>query len=66
MNKRLKHNLIVWLIYSVAIYIILIPCQLWIVSISISVLLGFLFGCLNEIITQLRDLNDKKSEYLKS
>ena len=57
MNKRLKHNLLTWLIYSVFVYIILLPFGLWLTCISISILIGFLFGMLNDIITQLIKLN---------
>jgi hypothetical protein len=59
MTNRLKHNLIAWSIYSIMCYIILIPFKIWIVGISISILIGFFFGCLNDIITQLRKLNKK-------
>ena len=57
--KRLTHNLLVWLIYSILIYIILISFENWI---SISLLVGFLFGLLNDILTQLRKLNGEKFE----
>lgn len=33
---------------------------MWITGISISILIGFLFGLLNDIITQLRKLNGEK------
>lgn len=62
MTKRLKHNLLTWLIYSVACYIILLPLEIWIVSISISIITGFFFGLLNDIIIQLRKLNGEKFE----
>jgi len=60
MSKRLKHNLVTALIYSVMVYIVIIPLKLWIVGISISIILGFLFGMLNDILTQLRKLNGEK------
>jgi len=60
MSKRLKHNLLTTLIYSVMVYLIIIPLELWIIGISISIILGFLFGMLNDILTQLRKLNDEK------
>lgn len=60
MTKRLKHNLYGWLIYSVICYIILLPFQIWITGISISILIGFFFNMLNDIITQLRKLNGEK------
>jgi hypothetical protein len=60
MAKRLKRNLKIWTIYSLICYIILIPFQIWITGISISILLGFFFGLLNDIITQLCKLNGEK------
>lgn len=60
MNKRLKHNMKVIGIYSIVIYIILLPFQMWFTGISISILLGFLFNLGNDIITQLRKLNGEK------
>jgi len=62
MSKRLIYNLKVWLIYSIICYIILIPFEIWITGISISILIGFFFGCLNTIITELRKLNGEKFE----
>lgn len=62
MTKRLKHNITVWLIYSLICYIVLIPFQIWITGISISLLIGFFFGLLNDIITQLRKLNGEGFE----
>jgi len=60
MTKRFRHNLFVWVIYSIKVYIILIPFQLWVTGISISILIGFLFGMLNDITTELRKLNGEK------
>lgn len=39
---------------------LLIPFEMWIGAISISLLLGFFFGFLNDIIIQLRKLNGEK------
>lgn len=61
MANEMNRNLKSLIIYSLICYIILIPFKLWIISISISILIGFLFGLLNEIITQLRKLNDDKN-----
>ena len=60
MKNRLKHNLSTFLIYSVIIYVILLPFQMWFIGISLSILIGFFFGLLNDIITQLRKLNGEK------
>lgn len=65
MTKRLKHNLSTWLMYAVVIYIVLIPFQIWFTGISVSLLLGFFFGVLNDILTQLRMLNGEKFENLE-
>lgn len=65
MTKRLKHNLKVLSLYTIIIYLILLPLQLYIISIPISILLGFLFECLNEIITQLRKLNGEKFDNIE-
>ena len=62
MTKRLKRNLFIWLLYSVRCYLILLPLQIWIPAISYSIIIGFFFGCLNEIITQLRKLNGETFE----
>jgi len=48
--------------YSLITYIILIPFQIWIIGISVAILLGFFFGLLNDIVTQLRKLNGEKFE----
>lgn len=61
MANEMNRNLKSLIIYSLICYIILIPFKLWIISISISILVGILFGLLNEIITQLRKLNDDKN-----
>lgn len=65
MTNRLKHNLKSIGIYSILTYIVLIPLQMWLVSISISILIGFLFGILNDIIIQLRKLNGEKFKNLE-
>jgi len=60
MNSRLKRNLIIWLIYSAVCYAILLPIGIYITGISISLLMGFFFGILNDILTQLRKANGEK------
>lgn len=60
MSNRQKHNFIGWLIYSIICYIIIIPFEMWITGISISILFGFIANMMNEIITQLRKLNGEK------
>ena len=62
MTNRLKHNLATWVIYSLISYITLLPFKLWITGISISILIGFFFGLLNDIVIQLRKLNGEKFE----
>jgi hypothetical protein len=62
MSKRLIHNIKIWIVYTIICYIILIPFQIWITGISISILIGFFFGCLNTIIMELRKLNGEKFE----
>lgn len=57
MSNRLKHNLKCIILYATITYIILLPFKLYVLSICISLLLGFFFGFLNDIITQLRKLN---------
>jgi hypothetical protein len=59
-TSRFKKNLIVWFIYILVVYILLIPLKIWIIGISISILIGLLFGLLNDIILQLRKLNGEK------
>jgi len=54
--------MISWLIYTVLSYICLIPLQLWIPSIGISLLSGLFLGLLNEIRRELMISN--KSECL--
>lgn len=65
MTNRLKHNIFGIITYSVIIYIILLPLKMWISAIPISILIGFLFGFLNEIITQLRKLNGEEFKHLE-
>lgn len=62
MTNRLKQNLKVWVVYSLTCYIILIPFKIWLIGISISILIGFFFGLLHDIIIQLRKLNGEKFE----
>jgi len=45
----LGKNLLEWLIYTVISYICLIPLQLWIPAIGISLLSGLFLGLLNVI-----------------
>ena len=40
-----------WLFYSALIYVLLLPIQLWVISIGISLVVGLLFWFLNEIMT---------------
>ena len=55
-----QNKFLVWGLYSLGVYILLLPYGLWITSIPISILVGFLFGLINEVITQLRVLNGEK------
>ena len=55
-----KNRLIAWGIYSLGTYIILLTFGFWFFGIPISIIMGFLFGLLNEIILQLRKLNGEK------
>jgi len=59
MSNRLKHRLLTILIYSIVVYIIILPLKLWVIGISISILIGFFFGLLNDIIAQLIKINNK-------
>ena len=54
-----KEDYIKFLIYFCISYVCLIPTQNWIINIGISILIGALFGALNEIILQLKKLNKK-------
>lgn len=61
MNKRLKFNLMSIVIYAVIICILLIPFEFSCLNkISTSLIIGFFFGFLNDIIIQLRKLNGEK------
>jgi len=42
-------ELLKWLIYSVITYVCLLPLQLWLPAIGISLVLGLVLGLLNEI-----------------
>lgn len=64
MNKIIKHELKIFLLYSFMVYLLLIPFKIWVTGISISLILGILFGILNGILTQLRMLNGEKFENL--
>ncbi len=60
LTKIQKNNIITWLIYTIGVYLVLIPLKLWVIAIPISIIMGFLFGLLNTIIIQLRKLNGEK------
>lgn len=60
MTDKLKHNLVTFGIYTIGVFVVLTPCKLGWSAVSISIILGFLFGILNEIVTQLRKLNGEK------
>ena len=62
MTNRLKHNLKTWLVYSFVAFILLkivVPIG-W--SIVGSIMIGFTWGMMNDILTQLRKLNGEKFE----
>jgi hypothetical protein len=46
--------------YSIVAYVLLLPLKLWIAGIGISILIGWLGGILNDILTQLRRMNGEK------
>lgn len=75
MSNRLKHNLLVWLIYTLCVMVFLSPVSyvlhyyglengmfkfLVLSHIGSSIIIGFLFSQLNDITTQLRMLNGEK------
>jgi len=60
MPHRLKHNIVVWVIYTIMFYIALIPFKIWIPAIGLALILGWFGGILNDIILQLRMLNGEK------
>lgn len=57
----MRHSIKVFLVYCLMCYIILIPLKMWVISISVSILVGFLFGLLNDIWGELRKLNEKQN-----
>jgi hypothetical protein len=65
MTKRLKFNLISWLMYTVIFYVVLIPFQIWFCAIPITIILGFFAGILNDIVIQLRKLNGEKFDNIE-
>ena len=65
MTKKLKHNSITALIYSFFSCLLLLIAFEVIVAIPVGILIGFFFGLLNDIITQLRKLNGEKFENLE-
>ena len=59
--KRLKFNLLTIGIYAIIVAVLFIPWHFEILkTINLSILLGFFFGFLNDIIIQLRKLNGEK------
>lgn len=67
MNKRLKYNLITFVIYFIVFYAMLFPIALFdirylLVNVSYSLVLGFITGILNSIYIELRRLNGEKFE----
>lgn len=59
---KLIINILRILLYSICFYVILLPLKLWIISISISLILGFFAALLNEILLNIKNLktNGKK------
>lgn len=54
-------GLVQWFIYSTLTFVILIPSEMVFYNkLSLALLFGSLLGMLNEIITQLKKLNNKK------
>lgn len=64
-TKKLFNYIIGILIYAVIFYVILLPLERYIISISTSLILGIFSGFLNEIITQLRIQNGEKFDKQK-
>lgn len=67
MNKRLRYNLITFVIYFIVFYVMLFPIALFdirylLVNVSYSLILGFITGILNSIYIELRRLNGEKFE----
>lgn len=67
MNKRLKYNLITFVIYFIVFYVMLFPIALFdirylLVNVSYSLVLSFITGILNSIYIELRRLNGEKFE----
>lgn len=66
-TNRLKHNLISLLVYSVMIYILLLPFKIYLTGISISILIGFLFGLFKSSLKLLKykKKGEKKMKILR-
>lgn len=69
LTKRLKRNISNILLYGLTAYVLLIPliCFSWkflIANLGISLCLGFTWGFLNEIYTQLRISNGENFPHL--
>lgn len=67
MNKRLKYNLITFVIYFIVFYVMLFTIALFdirylLVNVSYSLVLSFITGILNSIYIELRRLNGEKFE----
>ena len=56
----IKWNLIAWISYTIGCYLVLLPFKQYILSISISIIIGFVCMLLNTIIQILIKILQKK------
>lgn len=61
----MKRNMTSWLIYTVVAAIILYLSFGWCSLLFLSLLIGFLFGFLNTIVTELRKLNGEEFDSIE-
>ncbi len=59
-SDKTVHNYGLWLLYSSCTFGLLIWILFWPSAIIWAILIGFLFMCLNSIVTELRFLNGEE------
>ena len=50
MNMTVKWRLLSWLIYTVGVFLVLLIGFNWLIALSLSIIIGFVCGLMNEII----------------
>lgn len=66
MKLETKQNLLGWLLYSGAIYLILLPFGMYFTAISISLIIGFFASLINRVIISLNNITEYSAYKMKT